>query len=42
MTIFDVDSDVFPDGSADMDRYRGQVVLVVTVASAVAEQQPPR
>jgi len=42
MTIFDVDSDALPGGSADMDRHRGQVVLVVTMASAVAEQLLPR
>lgn len=33
MTIFDVDIDALSGGSADMDRYRGQVVLVVNVAS---------
>lgn len=38
MTISDVDIDTFPGGSADMDRHRDQVVLVVTVASAAAEQ----
>jgi glutathione peroxidase len=33
MTIFDVDIDALSGGSAEMDRYRGQVVLVVNVAS---------
>ena len=33
MTIFDVDIDGLNGGSADMDRYRGNVVLVVNVAS---------
>ncbi|MEU4216349.1 glutathione peroxidase [Actinoplanes sp. NPDC026623] len=33
MTIFDVDISALSGGSADMDRYRGQVVLVVNVAS---------
>ena len=33
MTIFDVDIDALSGGSADMDRYRGRVVLVVNVAS---------
>jgi glutathione peroxidase len=33
MTIFDVDIDGLAGGSAELDRYRGQVVLVVNVAS---------
>ena len=33
MTIFDVDIDSLAGGSAEMDRFRGQVVLVVNVAS---------
>ena len=33
MTIFDVDIDALHGGSADMDRYREHVVLVVNVAS---------
>jgi glutathione peroxidase len=33
MTIFDVDIDALRGGSTDMERYRGQVVLVVNVAS---------
>jgi glutathione peroxidase len=33
MTIFDVDIDAITGGSAELDRYRGQVVLVVNVAS---------
>jgi glutathione peroxidase len=33
MTIFDVDIDALAGGSAELDRYRGQVVLVVNVAS---------
>jgi glutathione peroxidase len=33
MTIFDVDIDALAGGSAELDRYRGQAVLVVNVAS---------
>ncbi len=33
MTIFDVDIDALPGGSADLGQYRGNVVLVVNVAS---------
>ncbi|MEV6599396.1 glutathione peroxidase [Actinoplanes sp. NPDC051346] len=33
MTIFDVDIDALPGGSADLSQYRGNVVLVVNVAS---------
>jgi glutathione peroxidase len=33
MTIFDVDIDALAGGSAELDRHRGQVVLVVNVAS---------
>ncbi|MCA2212448.1 glutathione peroxidase [Jidongwangia harbinensis] len=33
MTIFDVDIDRLAGGPAELDRYRGQVVLVVNVAS---------
>jgi glutathione peroxidase len=33
MTIFDVDIDGLAGGSAELDRYRGQAVLVVNVAS---------
>jgi glutathione peroxidase len=33
MTIFDVDIDALAGGSAELDRYRGRVVLVVNVAS---------
>jgi glutathione peroxidase len=33
MTIYDVDIDALAGGSAGLDRYRGQVVLVVNVAS---------
>jgi glutathione peroxidase len=33
MTIFDVEIDALSGGSAEMDHYRGQVVLVVNVAS---------
>jgi glutathione peroxidase len=33
MTIFDVDIDALAGGPAEMDRFRGQVVLVVNVAS---------
>jgi glutathione peroxidase len=33
MTIYDVDIDALTGGSAELDRYRGSVVLVVNVAS---------
>ena len=33
MTIYDVDIDALAGGSAELDRYRGQAVLVVNVAS---------
>ena len=33
MTIYDVDIDAIAGGSAELDRYRGQAVLVVNVAS---------
>jgi len=33
MTIYDVDIDALAGGPAELDRYRGQVVLVVNVAS---------
>lgn len=33
MTIYDVDIDGLAGGSAELDRYRGQAVLVVNVAS---------
>src|SRR4051794_39887229 len=33
MTIFDVDIDAIAGGSAELDHYRGRVVLVVNVAS---------
>jgi glutathione peroxidase len=33
MTIYDVDIDALPGGSAELDRYRGRAVLVVNVAS---------
>lgn len=42
MTIFDVDIDALRGGSPDMERYRGQVVPVVNLASTVEVNGPGR